>query len=440
MELIRNVKDWFQQKGDDIFSIDKKVEELIENKMLPDKVYNILDSLDGEKQKSEDTYENAKRMYEEATERKTNYFDAWNDKKAEFKSFKTKHHGFIGKILYNFTPFRFFSVGKQYQSLRREIKILNKEYKFWVRCSNEKNHIFEQADEYRKEKRRALAEYKRIIVKKAKLYKNEFKLISEYDKLKNTQMNHIEEEFGSDVKHSLENYMNLVINNWFDLEKTNTNFDIKAVTKAIIKMRKGQKLNENDKFAFQSIVNNNEPQPTNQEKKASEQDNSEQGNSEQNTQEQDNPEQDNSEHGDSEQDTQGHDNLEQDIPEQDEKSERVNFKNRMEAQMFTKSSIDRSILESLCDNPEELCNRFGKEYKHEGIRKLEIAVKAIKTGKDPIEELESNFGPVNSGLYDEIASYANDYVEKENENEKEKEKEELVKSDISHDIQTIDED
>ena len=440
MGLIRNVKNWFQQTGDDIFSIDKKVEELIENQMLPDKVYNILDSLDGEKQKSEKTYENAKKMYEEASERKTNYFDAWNDKKAEFKSFKTKHHGFIGKILYNFTPLRFFSVGKQYQSLRREIKILNKEYKFWERCSKEKNHIFEQADEYRKEKRRALAEYKRIIVKKANLYKNEFKLISEYDKLENTQMNHIEEEFGSDVKHSLENYMNLVINNWFDLEKTNTNFDIKAVTKAIIKMRKGQKLNENDKFAFQSIVNNNEPQPTNQEKKASEQDNSEQGNSEQNTQEQDNPEQDNSEQGDSEQDTQGQDNLEQDIPEQDEKSERVNFKNRMEAQMFTNSSIDRRIVESLCDNPEELCNRFGKEYKHEGIRKLEIAVKAIKTGKDPIEELESNFGPVNSGLYDEIASYANDYVEKEKENEKEKEKEELVKSDISHDIQTIDED
>ena len=410
MELIRNVKDWFQQKGDDIFSIDKKVEELIENKMLPDKVYNILDSLDGEKQKSEDTYENAKRMYEEATERKTNYFDAWKEKKAEFNAFKTNHHGFIGKILYNFTPLRFFSVGKQYQSLRREIKILNKEYKFWVRCSNEKNHIFEQADEYRKEKRRALAEYKRIIVKKANLYKNEFKLISEYDKLENTQMNHIEEEFGSDVKHSLENYMNLVINNWFDLEKTNTNFDIKAVTKAIIKMRKGQKLNENDKFAFQSIVNNNEPQPTNQEKKASEQDNSEQGNSEQNTQ--------------------GQDNLEQDIPEQDEKSERVNFKNRMEAQMFTNSSIDRSIVERLCDNPEELCNRFGKEYKHEGIRKLEIAVGAIKNGKDPIKELESNFGFVNRDLYNEIAYYANEYVEKE--------KEEPVKSDTSHDAQIKD--
>lgn len=387
MGLIRNVKDWFQQTGDDIFSIDKKVEELIENKMLPDKVYNILDSLDGEKQKSEDTYENAKRMYEEAAERETNYFVAWENKKAEFKTFKTNHHGFIGKILYNFTPLRFFSVGKQYQSLRKEIEILNKQHKFWERCSKEKNHIFEQADEYRKEKKRALAEYKRIIVKKAKIFKNEFKLISEYDKLENTQMNHIEEEFGSDVKHSLESYMNLVINNWFDLKKTNTNFDIKAVTKAIIKMRKGQELDYNDKFAFQSILNNNEPQ-------------------------QDKPQEE---------------DQKQDDSQKDEKSDRDNFKDRIESQMFINSSINRSIMERLCNNPEELCNRFGKEFKHEGIRKLEIAVEAIKTGKDPIKELESEYGFINRDLYEEIAYYANEYVAKEKEDHIEPSQENQIK-------------
>lgn len=247
-----DIGDWFQTKGDDFFEVDKQCNEL--KGLLPEKVCELLDVLEGKKDLADSRYENESNAYRQSSDNREYYFELLQEKKSAFKSFKDEHHGVFGKAMYNLTPLRFFSsVGREYQRLRKEIKILKREHAHWVRCADENQHVFQDATEQRKEARKALAEYKRIIVGKANIYKEEFKLIKEYDKLLMMNgENKIEELYGKETKDQIEGYLNLVMDKWYDMEDMKPPFDIKKVTKVINKIRKGQKINKNEEVVMHS--------------------------------------------------------------------------------------------------------------------------------------------------------------------------------------------
>ena len=319
MGVIRDIRDWFHERGDDIFGVDKKVEKLELHQLLPDEVSDILTRLDEQNQEAIENYEESDRAYREASDRRKDCYQNWQAKIAEFQQFKETHHGIIGSVMYNLPPLRFFSVGKEYQRLKREIKVLKREHKFWVRCSDEKNHIFEQAIEYRKDAKRALSEYKRIIVQKAKLYKKEFKLYTEYEKLNLAKgYKRIDREFGRDITDKLDNFLYYIRENWFDKPLISAGFDVKAVTKAVIDITRGKRLNDAEITAMREVRNWN-MMPVN----GPQQDNPQQGDPQQDDPQQDDPQhddpqQDDPQQDDPQQDDQQHDNQQHDDPQQDD--------------------------------------------------------------------------------------------------------------------------
>ena len=302
MGVIRDIRDWFHERGDDFFGIDKKVENLELHQLLPDEVGEILDRLDEKHEDAMEVYKESDRAYREAAEKREQYYREWRLKDAEFKAFKEEHHGIIGMFIYNWTPLRFFTVGREYQRLKKEIKMEKRQHKFWSRCADEKNHIFEQAVEYRKEAKRALSEYKRIIVSKAKMYKKEFKLYAEYEKLNLAKgYKRIDREFGRDITDKLDNFLYYIRENWFDKPFISAGFDVKAVTKAVIDITRGKRLNETEIAAMRGIqawtikpVNGprREAAQTNERPQENETENQQQQETEQENQQQNEPQQD----------------------------------------------------------------------------------------------------------------------------------------------------
>ena len=251
-----DVGDWFHRVGDNFFEVQQKIRELNEEGFLPDKVNELLNVLD-EKVKVTDTrYQSANGLYETAKNNRANYFDKLVSKREEFKYFKREHHGILARIMYNFTPLRFLHVGREYQQLRKEIRVLKREYAYWNRYTDDSEQVFRGAEVQRKEAMRAASEYKRIIVSKANAYKDEFKLIKEYEKLQIVDKDAIREQFGKETKVEMVKYMNLVMENWYDMEKVKTPFDVRRVTKVVSKMNKGKKLNDEEKKVMNNIKRN----------------------------------------------------------------------------------------------------------------------------------------------------------------------------------------
>lgn len=251
-----DVGDWFHRVGDNFFEVQQKINELNEEGFLPDKVNDLLNVLD-EKVKVTDTrYQSANGLYETAKNNRANYFDKLVSKREELKYFKKEHHGILARIMYNFTPLRFLHVGREYQQLRKEIRVLKREYAYWNRYTDDSEQVFRGAEVQRKEAMRAASEYKRIIVSKANAYKDEFKLIKEYEKLQIIDKNAIREQFGKETKVEMVKYMNLVMANWYDMEKVNPPFDVRRVTKVVSKMNKGKKLNDEEKKVMNAIKRN----------------------------------------------------------------------------------------------------------------------------------------------------------------------------------------
>ena len=250
-----DVGDWFHTKGDDFFEIERQVKDLNYRGLIPDEVNEFIDRLEEEKNASEARYDEGHELYTQASENREYYFEKLQEKKNDFKSFKEEHHGILAKVMYNFTPLRFLSVGREYQRLRSEIKILRREHAYWVRHSDENRHLFDDATERRKEAKRALSEYKRIVIAKANVYKEEFKLMKEYDQILRFNESKISELYGDETKDAIENYLNNVMENWFYMEDDTPPFDVKAVTKVITKIRKGQKLDSKDNSVMNAITN-----------------------------------------------------------------------------------------------------------------------------------------------------------------------------------------
>lgn len=250
-----DVSDWFHRVGDSFFEVEKQINELNVEGFIPDKVNDLLNVLDGKVKLTETRYQSANGIYESAKNNRVNYFRKLASKREEFKYFQKEHHGILARVMYNFTPLRFFQVGREYQQLRKEIKVLKKEYAYWNRYTDDSEQVFRVAEDQRKEAMRAALEYKRIIVSKANAYKDEFKLIKEYEKLQIVDKDAIREQFGKETKVEIVKYMNLVMANWYDMEKVKPPFDVRRVTKVVSKMNKGKKLNEEEKDFMNNIKN-----------------------------------------------------------------------------------------------------------------------------------------------------------------------------------------
>ena len=250
-----DVSDWFHRVGDSFFEVEKQINELNVEGFIPDKVNDLLNVLDGKVKLTETRYQSANGIYESAKNNRVNYFRKLASKREEFKYFQKEHHGILARVMYNFTPLRFFQVGREYQQLRKEIQVLKKEYAYWNRYTDDSEQVFRVAEDQRKEAMRAALEYKRIIVSKANAYKDEFKLIKEYEKLQIVDKDAIREQFGKETKVEIVKYMNLVMANWYDMEKVKPPFDVRRVTKVVSKMNKGKKLNEEEKDFMNNIKN-----------------------------------------------------------------------------------------------------------------------------------------------------------------------------------------
>ena len=252
MGVIRNIKDWFNERGDDIFRINRKVEELVDLRILPEDVVNTLERLEESNSEAITNYKNAGIDFSEASDKRTKCYDKLVEKQEEFKKFKKEHHGFFGKILYN-TILRFFPTGREYQRLRREIKNLKKEHKFWTRYCDESSQILRASEEYRKEAKRTLAEYKRIIVDKAKTYKKEIKLLIEYDKLMKFDKNTIINYYGEEIANRMDSKLKEIKENWFSGNTKDIGADVTTVTNAIIKIWRNQSLNDEELIAMRDF-------------------------------------------------------------------------------------------------------------------------------------------------------------------------------------------
>ena len=258
MGIIRNVKDWFNERGDDLFRVDKKVGELVSSRLLPQDVYDVFAVLEEENENAVEDNKKAGIELNEIAEKRRDRFEKLKETEEELKNFKEKHHGIFARVIYNLTPLRFFPTGREYQRLRREIKMLKREHKFWTRLYDESTHDFEATWEHRKETKRTLAEYKRIIVQKAKEHKNELKFLKEYKKLitMDPNLNALGEESDA-FKNNLNEAFNFIKNNWFEMNREelqeSLQFNVKTVTKAIVKLRKNKELSEYELDAIRDI-------------------------------------------------------------------------------------------------------------------------------------------------------------------------------------------
>lgn len=250
-DKIGDVKDWFQQKGDDIFGVDRKIAELENDRILPKKVFETLEDLKDNDDIAKNNRDAMEEKLKETIRDRENCRKEIKNKEDEINS----NFGFFQKLRYNFLPipFAFTRKGREYHDLKKELKMLKKDLKFYERCTKEDYNIFIEAVENRKERRRALNEYKRIVFNKAKYYKKEFKFIKEYNKLKDIDANKLENILGTQCKNNLKNYKKIIVENWFDMEIPKY-FDLDKITKILIKIRKNDNISLEEQEEMKRII------------------------------------------------------------------------------------------------------------------------------------------------------------------------------------------
>ena len=250
-DKIGDIKDFFQQKGDDIFGVERKIAELENDRLLPQKVFETLEDLKDNDDIAKNNREAMEKKLKETIRDRENCRKEIKNKEDEINS----NFGFFQKLRYNFLPlpFAFTRKGRAYHDLKKELTILNMYLKFYIRCTKEDYNIFIEAVENRKERRRALNEYKRIVFNKAKYYKDEFKFIKEYNKLKDIDNIKLENILGPQCKNNLKNYKKIIVENWFDMEFPKY-FDAKQLTKILTKIRKNDNISLEEKEEMKRII------------------------------------------------------------------------------------------------------------------------------------------------------------------------------------------
>lgn len=250
-DKIGDIKDFFQQKGDDIFGVERKIAELENDRLLPQKVFETLEDLKDNDDIAKNNREAMEKKLKETIRDRENCRKEIKNKEDEINS----NFGFFQKLRYNFLPlpFAFTRKGRAYHDLKKELTILNKYLKFYIRCTKEDYNIFIEAVENRKERRRALNEYKRIVFNKAKYYKDEFKFIKEYNKLKDIDNTKLENILGPQCKNNLKNYKKIIVENWFDM-KIPRYFDSKRLTKILTKIRKNDSISSEEKEEMKRTI------------------------------------------------------------------------------------------------------------------------------------------------------------------------------------------
>ena len=248
------MQDWFHRVGDNFYEVEKQLEALYSDGYLPDEVCDNLNRLEETSKMAEARHYKTKNKHEEVIENRRECKEILKDKEDELKVFKKEHHGILAKIMYNITPLRFFRTGREYQQLKKEIKILRKESKYLDKYEIMSAQKLEATAQSRTEASRAEARYKRIIVEKANVYKDSWKLIKECTEF-NKNNKSIADLFGQETENKIFEYMNSVMDNWYYMDNIKASFDVKKVGKIVQKLNANKKIKNDEKKMMEKIGN-----------------------------------------------------------------------------------------------------------------------------------------------------------------------------------------
>ena len=260
-DKIDDFKDWFQHKGDDILGIERTIQELKKYQLMPRNVHDTLENLKDENNAAE----NAKNIAIEHLEKTIEKKHVCKSKLEQKQNMLNDKYGIFSKFLHNFIPipFAFTRRGKEYHDLRREIRLLNDDLKFYERYANEDQVTLQVNLKYSKERKRALDQYKRIIYNKSKLYKKEFKFAKEYLDLMKMDKNKLEKVIGEQCKESLRGITTTIVYCWFDMNEIPLNFDLDIATKMLTRIRKNEKISPEEIEAFKAEILHSGPRSNN---------------------------------------------------------------------------------------------------------------------------------------------------------------------------------
>ena len=279
---------WFERKRQDIINspffmagTHRKIKELENDSLLPDEILNILKRYDNSRDDAKVRFDDSEREHEEANSEAERYQSEYNDASTRLDQIK-KQFGIGGKF---FTKKRYTLLlglaaggigalalgalggiglalgaagvkmlgsaaycnltvaGKDYRRFERIKKISKAKHDYYNDLSKIKGQEATIALEEMKKIDRHKNEFEKAIILQTKNYKDEFKLIREFDKLDTYKRTMFKQTFGNKAFNKLDGYIDIIRNNWF----FNTNgirrtCDINELTNILKLLRKGKEV------------------------------------------------------------------------------------------------------------------------------------------------------------------------------------------------------
>lgn len=138
--------------------------------------------------------------------------------------------------------------GREYRRLDRKIKMAEAAYKYYDNRAKITDIDRKIALKAMEDADRRQNTYFKALINQSKLYKDEFRMIKTYNQLNEEQRKFIIETFGESAKNELEEYIDLVRNNWYkECDGIKQPCNIKHVADVLESIRKGKIKNINPK-------------------------------------------------------------------------------------------------------------------------------------------------------------------------------------------------
>lgn len=297
---------WFKERKEDIANspffmagTQKKILELQNDSLLPQEIIDALNMYDETSNEYREDFERAESEQEEANKQAEKYQEEYQNAKTRLATLK-KQRGIFGKFftskiatvllggavatagIMTLGPLLGIGAalgtfglkmlgsaaycnltmgGKEYRRLKRTIKISQAKYNYYDDISKIRGKDAEIALKAMKNIDRHKNEFQKAIVLQSKNYKDEFKLIREFDKLDPQKRYAFEQMYGETALNKLEKYTETIRNNWFlnnnGIERT---CNINGVTKILEKLRNGKEVDP-DNVAISGLEDSPTPEP-----------------------------------------------------------------------------------------------------------------------------------------------------------------------------------
>ena len=297
---------WFKDRKDDIVNspffmagTNRKIAEMESDSLLPLEVIGILNKYDERRDEAKDIFDSSESEQEAANKEAEKYLNEYENAKTQFETIK-KQRGIFGKfftskiatvllggtaaavsllslgalgglaltlgtvglkMLGSAAYCNLTMTGKEYTRLKRTIKISKAKYNYYNDISNVRGKDAEIALKEMKKIDKHKNEFEKAIVLQSKNYKEEFKLIREFDQLDPQKRFMFQQAFGDSTFDKLNQYIDLVRDNWFynnnGIDRT---CNINDLTNILEKLRKGKNV-EVPNSTINQFVNNQLPVP-----------------------------------------------------------------------------------------------------------------------------------------------------------------------------------